>query len=151
MTTTMISNWPDAIRCGDGTRDSGAVFMLHAAGSNTGDISWYVQVFSGEYRYVNFKSDGSYNTKGGYDGSSRGCLGQSIKQLYDAGKAFNFVSSKTYHGSDTMISNWPDAIRCGDGTRDSGAVFMLHAAGSNTGDISLVCPSIFWRVQICKL
>ena len=73
--STMIQNWPDALRCGIDTTP-GAVFLLHGAVTNGG--AYYVQVFPNEYRYVIFNGDGTCNSKAGHDDSSRGCLGQSI-------------------------------------------------------------------------
>ena len=76
--TTMIKNWPDAIRCGD------SVFMLHAVNVMPESFSLYKQVFSvddssGDDNSVAFNAvDGTYNSRHGNYGSSDGCLGKSI-------------------------------------------------------------------------
>lgn len=120
--TTMIQGWPDAIRCGDGIRSS-AIFVLHGVAAE----AWYVQVYPHEFRYVRFNRDGSYSSRDGDDGSTRGCLDQSISQLYKSGKAFNFVTSKLADnaGISTAVKGWPDALRCGAGTTP-GAILILH-------------------------
>jgi hypothetical protein len=65
MSDSMEENWPDAIKCGN------AVFIQHGAGS-TGAM--YNQVFANEVRNVEFNFDGSYKSRVGHDGSSKGCL-----------------------------------------------------------------------------
>jgi hypothetical protein len=118
--TTMIPGWPDALRCGDEIR-SRAIFILHDVAAE----AWYVQVYPYEFRYVRFNRDGSYNSRNGDDGSTRGCLNQSISQLYKRGRAFNFVTSKLADndGVSTMVKGWPDALRCGAGT-SPGAILI---------------------------
>jgi hypothetical protein len=135
--TTLIQGWPDAIWCGINTAPGGGVFLLHGAVTNGG--AHYVQVFPNEYRYVTFNGDGTYKSKAGHDGSSIGCLGQSISQLYGAGRAFNLVTSKVVDSSgvSTMVQGWPDAIRCGINTAPGGGVFLLHGAVTN-GDAHYV-------------
>ena len=67
--TTMIKNWPDAIRCGD------SVFMLHAANVMPESVSLYIQWFGGDYSRVAFNAvDGTYNSRQGYTGPSDGCV-----------------------------------------------------------------------------
>lgn len=142
--TSMIANWPDAIRCGEGPTP-GAIFILHGASSSTGQISWYSQVYSLYYRYVNFNADGSYNAAGGDSTTSfAGCEDKTIAELYSEGRAFNFVTSKVQATCPvTMIPNWPDAIRCSPGP-DSGSVFMLSSAnntlGSNSTYVQVYAP-----------
>lgn len=126
--TTIFTGWPDAIRCGAGPsgggNPSGAIFFLVDR-----DPVAYAQVNGGDSRWVIFDGNGNYIKKGGDDDSSRGCMGQSITQLYQAGRAFNLVTSKTVDnsGTNSMLAGLPDAIQCVSGGYKG--VFWLHGLG----------------------
>jgi hypothetical protein len=123
--STMFKGWPDAIRCGS-VSEGGAVFWLNEVDTYEGKVSYY-QIYSDEARYVLFNSDGTYYDKVGNDESNRGCLGQSIAQIYIRGDAMNAVSSKGNPEGIGIVEGWPDAIKCSN--TDSGAVFMLRGGG----------------------
>ncbi len=129
--STMIKGWPDAIKCSDSA--DGAVLWLHGASSSVG-LSYYVQNVPHSYSYVRFQYDGAYHDRIG--DTSAGCLGQSISQLYDTGKAYNLVDSKVKDdtGKSTMIGGWPDAIRCGV-KESNGVVFLLNGAMDSSGKV----------------
>ena len=135
--TTMVPNWPDAIRCSTDGSSGGAIFIIHGSSSVPGSLSVYHQIFSGEGRYVIFNSDGTYNFSAG--ANSQGCLGQSIQQLYSSDKAYNLLTSKTQDstGATSIVPNWPDAIRCSTDGSSGGAIFIIHGSSSVPGSLSV--------------
>ena len=89
--STMIQGWPDALRCGvDSGSGAGSFSLLHQAA----DYIWYCQIYAGEERCVKFSQAGDYSDYLGHYGTSAGCINKSIVNLYTAGRAFNFVTSK---------------------------------------------------------
>ncbi len=101
-TTTMVSNWPDALMCT--VTSTGAHKVLYHAGDmvNGGSTIGYDHYFDGDNigRWISFNADGSFNTSDSTtNGStfdqdfSNNCWGKSISQLYASGQAFNFIGS----------------------------------------------------------
>ena len=131
--TSMVAGWPDAIACGVRVA-TGGMFFAHNVGP-AGFLSLYEQMVGGENRAVYFTDKRMYDHRAGNDGSSKGCEGKSIVQLYNEGRAFNFVTSKEqdFSGQTSMVAGWPDAIRCGsDATYASGCILMLHGGVNGT-------------------
>ena len=110
-TTTMISGWPDAIKCVNGTttrtiypysNTSGGSVQYHTAISNP----------SGYFRVI-FNSDGSYSSQTNMSGYS--CLSKSISTLYSEGLAFNFIGN---NGASTNLNEIGDVSTTGATTND---------------------------------
>ena len=100
--TSMVAGWPDAIRCGsDATYASGCILMLHGGVNGTSALYSHVSI---EQRDVLFGAEGGYLSRVGLDDVTKGCKGKSILQLYNEGRAFNFVTSK-----------WPSAHEMSNG------------------------------------
>ncbi len=87
---TMVSGWPDAIRCDDaGTDDSTYVLGQHLYASK----AYYYRVGVTNSWIAFNNPGGTWNSRAGTEAAD--CVGQSIAQLYTAGKAFNFVGGAT--------------------------------------------------------
>jgi hypothetical protein len=139
--TSILPNWPDAIRCSsDISGNGGNIFFIHGVSSTPGFISHYVQNSVGIPSDIVFNPDGSYNSGSGYDLAKKDCIGKSIPQLYSEGRAFNFVTSKFKNttGKTSIVPNWPDVIRCKSGyVGDEGSnVFFVHNAVNAAGVLS---------------
>ncbi|QLF72049.1 hypothetical protein FE840_020645 (plasmid) [Peteryoungia desertarenae] len=98
-TTSMLPGWPDALLCTDtgGTpaptgRQNVFWQFYKEAGTNNVNYAWA----SDSVTYtLQFNSAGSYVSKwaSGSQTDTTDCEGQSISQLYSAGKAFNFIGN----------------------------------------------------------
>jgi len=87
---TMVTGWPDAIRCDDaGTDDSTYVLGQHLYASK----AYYYRVGVTNSWIAFNNPGGTWNSRAGAEATD--CVGQSIAQLYTAGKAFNFVGGAT--------------------------------------------------------
>ncbi|MDX1923257.1 MAG: tail fiber domain-containing protein [Alphaproteobacteria bacterium] len=87
-TTTMVANWPDAIYCLDGASENVVAIATTIPDSNG---QYRYDLAKGPGNYMLFNADGTFNTQVSHNFGS--CNGQSITQLYAAGKAFNFIGS----------------------------------------------------------
>lgn len=93
-TTTMVSNWPDAIMCNGSGAWAGMTIIYYYTQTNTDNTT--------RYRFL-WNNNGdpylSYNTSTGafvgYGGTASDCQsnGWTINQLYTQGRAFNFIGS----------------------------------------------------------
>lgn len=103
--TTIVSGWPDAIRCNQaGNRDFYYLYD-HSDGTNTHYYRWYHS--STSYKHSFSTSTQNWNS----NHETTDCSGLSIPQLITAGKTFEVIAG-TDDGS--MLPGWPDAIRCRD-------------------------------------
>jgi len=89
-TPSAIPNWPDLIDCGTDSFGK-ALFLVHNE-KETDNLARYVQPYSTEHRMIRFSLDGTYTSMSIVSKGTKGCLGKSIQQLYDQGRAFNFVN-----------------------------------------------------------
>ncbi len=98
-TTTMVTTWPDAIRCSGA---SGMLTLAHSWNNSTSTNATYALM--GDYGgvatsnsvYMTFASTGAtgtLNEGSGWSGYATSCSGRTIAQLYAAGQAFNFIGS----------------------------------------------------------
>ncbi len=107
--TTMVSGWPDALRCSGAL---GAIIMVYSRMEESTGMVQYYQL--GDYgtvlsnsSYLNFNSVGdatgyAYN---GWSGYLDGCVNKSISTLYSEGKAFNFIGN---NGGSTNLNEIGD-------------------------------------------
>jgi len=92
-TTSMIEKFPDAINCGGG--DFTVVFFLTSA---VNILAIYRYVWHDRTLEVQFNGDGTYRLEhslNNYKHYTKGCINQSIQQLYIQGRAFNLVNDPT--------------------------------------------------------
>ncbi len=62
-------------------------------------------------------------------------------QLYDSGRAKDYVSSSTKGGSDTVVKNWPDVIKCVNAAEET-AVFWFHGTAIARMEVEFVMFNI---------
>lgn len=98
---SILSGFPDALYC-TGASGSSA-WDLYARYSSL--VFYALRGTSGGSPYLSFSATtGAYNSftdSGGWSGYQTDCIGQSIAQLYAAGKAFNFVGGTTASAAGT--------------------------------------------------
>jgi hypothetical protein len=104
-TTTMISGWPDAIRCNANPNTHAITFLL-VYNYYSGTVYYRYAQAAGvatEYGIAFNATDGSYQSANsnlpGYDVN---CANRSIAQLYAEGKAFNFIGSANASGGTAL-------------------------------------------------
>ena len=92
-TTTMVANWPDAIKCNLTTPAWGPTFLYPSIMPYSDGRYYYRLTYNGgSGYYIGFNSDGSYYTANAL--VSTDCT-SSITAIYAAGRAFNFIGSGT--------------------------------------------------------
>lgn len=123
-TTTMVPNWPDAIRCNEGSVD----VILYRAAESSG-TNYYVEPYSSGSDYmVAFNSSGSYVSQVTRDYNN--CK-TSIATISAAGRAFNFIGNASSSGA------------LGD-RLTSGTLPYAVTVNSATGIISLSSAATTW-------
>jgi len=127
-TTTMVSGWPDAIQCDDGS--GGSFLYLDYV---TAAYRHYQMAQSSGNFWVRYNtSDGTYSTHQGM-GSSDCVTGTlSISQLYAAGRAFNFIGNSGGNGGSEALGD-----RITSGT-------LVMVANSATSHVSLSTNGTTW-------
>jgi hypothetical protein len=128
-TTTMVTNWPDAITCNVTTPTALGLAIFYA------DLVPYT---SGKYYYsdhrngtnfdIIYKADGTFDS---YSNITASDCNTSIASLYTSGKAFNFIGNSGTGGG----SGSGDRITSGT---------LLAVANSATGYISLTTGATNW-------
>jgi hypothetical protein len=99
--STVIENWPDAIKCTNGT----VQLVLVASQVNSADRGLYAYPFGPASYNVQFNgSTQAYQTHTGMAGYD--CISKTIAQLYTENKAFNYVGG----GSGGVADNLGDHI-----------------------------------------
>ena len=84
--TTIKTNWPDAIHCTGADGDT-----THLFGSATSSTITYYSIISTSF-YLQYNTDGSYNDGGNVSiDLNSNCFNKSISTLYAEGSAFNLV------------------------------------------------------------
>ena len=155
---TMVSGWPDAVRCTVPSLAAAGdmVFQLSENGRTDGVYrTLYRGRFGGTDVWINFNTDGTYQSNSGNFGVSN-CANQSIAQLYAAGRAFNFVggASASAAGSAGQIQfnsggnmqgdaglTWDNANkRLGIGTASPADALSVNGNASFVGSL----PSDVW-------
>ncbi|MGP4686741.1 tail fiber domain-containing protein [Agrobacterium pusense] len=99
-TSTIIPNWPDALRCNITTPNLGPrIIPLSYAPWIDGRYIYRTHNGFSEYIGLVFNADGSFNandyntSNSGGQPSASDCSNKSISQLYAEGKAFNFIGN----------------------------------------------------------
>ncbi len=87
-TTTMMPNWPDALKCQRST-DSSYIYLYLTFGPHANGRYIYQHVDSPAVEVI-YNADGTFNTSSTITGN---CTSSSISQLYAYGQAFNFMGS----------------------------------------------------------
>ncbi len=92
-TTTMVTNFPDVIKCNMTNPNTGETtfYLTHAPSSSTGKYIYRHITSSGSYD-VNFNSNGTYFS---YTGVVTSNCNVSIASLYASGRAFNFIGGSS--------------------------------------------------------
>ena len=103
--TTITSGWPDAIRCNYAGSSDYYYLYSHSDGTEVHYYRWYHGSTTHKHSFNRSTTNWSSNYQ------TTDCSGMSISQLQTAGKTFDMIA-----GDDTgsMLSGWPDAIRCRD-------------------------------------
>ena len=84
------SKWPHAINCGNQWT---TLLVQHAVPNPTDNesLAWYEQVYTPSRRFVQFNADQTFHDSGGdNEATILGCVGKSISQLREEGRAFSF-------------------------------------------------------------
>ncbi|ABE64559.1 hypothetical protein Nham_3856 [Nitrobacter hamburgensis X14] len=104
-TTTILTNWPDAIGCllSTGTY---YIYLATALPANGSSLYLYRPIRNaGGDTYAEFNSDGTYNSASSTsDTNASDCNGQSVSQLYASGRAFNFIGNSGSGSGDRITS-----------------------------------------------
>lgn len=108
-TTSMVSGWPDAIKCSFTVPAHGERIIPLTYAPYVGDGNYYYRAVDGEAPHTNyvgyaFTPAGAYfvaqhYTSAGSQPISSSCDGKSISQLYAEGRAFNFIGNSGAGGS----------------------------------------------------
>lgn len=98
-TTTMLSNWPDAIVCGYSSMVTDPMVLYLGHQNYTSGRKYYY--FPAGSTYAIFDADGTFNsgTNLAATGSNPCTTGTTIASLYAAGRAFNFIGNANTGGS----------------------------------------------------
>jgi hypothetical protein len=88
---TMVSGWPDAIRC-IRTSDSAGVVMYASFSPLSSLVRYRAIVNNGGDYVLDFNSNGTWNTT---TLTASNCDNKTIAQLYTSGQAYNFVGGST--------------------------------------------------------
>jgi len=122
---TKYDGWPDVILCFYDASDYSSYFYHYFNKIEDGVI-----MYSGprsEYSNIIFNSDGEYQSRDSYeDYYSIGCE-KSIKDLTAEKRVLYFVKSKDRKKGQSILENFPGAIRCGQ--KDS--IFYLSKTSSS--------------------
>jgi len=95
--TTIISNWPDAIKCG------GFLLVLVDQNGSAANTTFYRAYDQTYHYYVSFNTTTkAYAGTSGFAGTNCVDSAMSISQLYAAGQAFNFIGGQ-YGGSANQL------------------------------------------------
>ncbi len=100
-TTTITPNWPDAIRCINGTD---VLYLWHSYSTSTG-AHFYRHVYYGAEYNVGYTSAGNYSSTTGLSSSDCATNSWSISDLYAQGRAFNFIGN---NGASTNLNEIGD-------------------------------------------
>jgi hypothetical protein len=97
-TTTMLSDWPDAIVCGYSSMVTDPLVLYLGHQNYTSGRKYYY--FPAGSAYAIFDSDGTYNSGSNLatTGSNPCTAGTTITSLYAAGRAFNFIGNAATSG-----------------------------------------------------
>jgi hypothetical protein len=110
-TDSFLYERPDAITCGDGV-----IFYANEIGMTIQSSYRAIDTTNDNYVLFNGDNNGTFNSRNTSFTTSSGCEGKSIQDLYNMGKAFNFVTSKpteiTGTNTSSNTNNWPYAIEC---------------------------------------
>ncbi|MBW9067143.1 tail fiber domain-containing protein [Agrobacterium pusense] len=139
-TSTVITGWPDALRCNITTPNSGPrIIPLSYAPWTDGKYFYRTHHGFDEYIGLVFNADGSfyandYNTKNsGLQPSASDCSNKSISQLYAEGKAFNYIGNNGAGGGsrnaegDRISSNTTSVVA------ETSGLIRINTNGVNTG------------------
>ena len=107
----ILSNFPEIINCHVGSTII-YLYFLRKWSSNTIEYRFLKGTYDA---VIQFNSNGSYKTyTGTNEETSLGCVDKNIKQLYEEGRAWNIIKSKTKADSqtDSIANGKPDVIMC---------------------------------------
>lgn len=134
-TTTMVTGWPDALRCNFTTPIAGSrIIPLAYAPWTNGLYTYRTHNGFSEYLGLVFNADGSfyandyYIPTSGLQPSSSDCSNKSISQLYAEGKAFNFIGNSGTGGLGYALTSGTLNL-----TANSSGVISLTTAGTTWG------------------
>lgn len=88
--TTIVSGWPDAIRCYSPSIGEGIYFLAFASATNVDGLYYYRMPYAASDRSVRFNSDKTYHSYQSLAVDSS-CDNKSISQLYASGRAYNLM------------------------------------------------------------
>lgn len=119
---TMLSNWPDAVRCTNGTM----IWHLVLGNGPWVDGRYY---YSGAGEWIGYNSDGTYYSSSGQL-SSYSCVTSalSITALYSAGQAFNFVGGGSNLWTASGVNTYFGGGNVGIGTTTPGSKLDVNGA-----------------------
>ena len=114
-TTTMVSGWPDAIRCVMSGNNAVTLYL----GNSPNSSNLYFYFYPGEARNVAFNASGAYSSHSGMADADCVAGAKSISTLYSEGKAFNFIGNSGANDSrgDRLVSGTlPHAVTVNSAT-----------------------------------
>jgi len=121
---SILDERPEAVTCGNGV-----IFYANEISTTTQSSYRAIDTTNNNYVLFNGDDNGTFNSRNTNFTTSEGCDGKSIRDLYNEGKAFNFVTSKptdvTGSNSSDNINNWPYAIECSQ-TADKKVVLFIE-------------------------
>jgi hypothetical protein len=123
-TTTMVTNWPDAIYCYNSGNSSNYPLYLYATTATGATYQLYGS-------YISYTSAGAYSSQTGASGFDCATNAWSITQLYAQGKAFNFIGS-------SLVS----------AAAPAGGVQFNNGSGVLAGDTALIWDNTNKRLGI---
>lgn len=149
-TTTMVVDWPDAIKC-ESDSTAGQYRVLHYSRVTSGGDVAYEMTYNGSGQYfVQFTSSGNYDSQNNMTGYNCVTNTWSVTDLYSQGLAFNFLGNNGAQISLTEIADVSASSAVAgnmlryDGTRWVVAS-MIEDASGNVG-IGTSSPSVTLHV-----
>ncbi len=148
-TTTMVSGWPDAIRCTLGGSNNAMIFYLTFSPYDDDGRYYYrateatVQTGSLVVTQIGYSSDKSffsfYSTDTNSNSTSAGdCDNKSIPTLYAEGKAFNFIGSANTSASTALGDRITSGTASGVVTMAGGTVSFTTGGVAGTAYLDTV-------------
>jgi hypothetical protein len=136
--TSMISGWPDAIRCAYASTGD-TVFLYPYAYGAAGTMQYQANYGAGYYM-VTFTNSGGYSTNSNlYNGTASNCIGKSIAQLTANGQTWLYAGGGGNIWTQAGANVYWTGGNVGVGTTNPGA--KLHIQGSD-GAVGLLVENV---------
>ncbi len=109
---SMVAQWPDSIKCNvtNPANLGPMVFTLKHAPRSDNGWYYYKAIDIGTNYDIKYNADGTFNSYSTIVASD--CDGKTIAELYADYQAFDLVGGNSTPVSETMVTGWPDVIKC---------------------------------------